>query len=80
MSYTLTIHDLFAMSGGALCGADADVAILDAGIEIDRVRFSGMCRSPEGYRRHYSGKHGLTAKLVAGPGRISFEAVKAEAI
>ena len=78
--YMLTIHDLFAVSDGALSGADADVAILDAGVEIDRVLFSGMCSSAEGYCRRYAGRPGLTAELVSGPGRISFEAVKANTI
>ena len=70
--YVLTIHDLFIMSGKLICGADAEVAILDGGVEIDRMKFSGMSRSAGGYRRIYSGKSGLTAKLVAGPCRICF--------
>ncbi|EIM14028.1 hypothetical protein [Pseudomonas chlororaphis] len=70
--YMLTIHDLFTIHGGILCGADAEVEILDDGIEIDRMKFSGMCRSVEGYSRSYAGKPGLTATLVSGPGRIRF--------
>ena len=71
--YTLTIHDLFTITGGALCGAEAEVAILDGGVEIDRMKFSGNCQSKDGYSREYTGKLGITADLVSGPGRIRFE-------
>lgn len=71
--YMLTIHDLFAITDGVLCGAEAEVAILDGGVEIDRMKFSGKCQSKDGYSRDYIGKLGLTAKLVSGPGRILFE-------
>ena len=70
--YMLTIHDLFAITGGVLCGAEAEVAILDCGVEIDRVKFSGKCPSKDGYSRSYHGKPGLIAELVSGPGRIHF--------
>ncbi|ROL94154.1 hypothetical protein BK636_02045 [Pseudomonas chlororaphis] len=69
--YILTIHDLFTMPGGVLCGADAEVAILDGGIEIDRMKFSGKVGpGGSGYRRSFTGKPGLIAKLVIGPCRI----------
>ena len=71
--YMLTIHDLFTVTEGDICGAEAEVAILDGGVEIDRMKFSGKCESKEGYSRAYTGKPGLTASLVAGPGRILFE-------
>lgn len=72
--YTLTIHDLFTIIGGDICGAEAEVVILDGGIEIDRMKFSGKCQSKEGYSRRYDGKPGLTAELASGPGRIHFAA------
>lgn len=73
--YRLTIHDLFTVTEGGICGADAVVAILDDGVEVDRVKFSGKCQSEGGYSRSYHGKSGLHAALVsAGPGRISFQA------
>ncbi|QAY87215.1 hypothetical protein [Pseudomonas arsenicoxydans] len=71
--YMLTIYDLFSITDAGICGAEADVAILDGGIEIDRVKFSGKCQSKDGYNRAYIGKPGLTAGLVSGPGRIRFE-------
>jgi hypothetical protein len=75
--YMLTIHDLFAITGGVLCGAEAEIAILEGGVEIDRMKFSGKCQSKDGYRRAYTGKPGLTAQLVSGPGRIGFQASSA---
>lgn len=72
--YVLTIHDLFAITDGVLCGAEAEVAILDGGVEIDRMKFSGKCQSKGGYSRSYYGKPGLTAELVSGPGRIQLQA------
>lgn len=71
--YMLTIHDLFTITGGGICGAEAEVAIFDGGVEIDRVKFSGKCQSKGGYSRSYCGKSGLTAKHVSGPGRIRFQ-------
>lgn len=71
--YMLTIHDLFAITDGVLCGVEAEVAILDGGVEIDRMKFSGKCQSKDGYRRAYTGTSELTATLVSGPGRILFE-------
>lgn len=72
--YILTIHDLFTMINGRICGAEARVAILDGDVEIDRLLFSGKCQSKHGYRRSYIGKPGLKARLVSGPGRICFQA------
>lgn len=78
--YVLTIHDLFTIADGGICGAEAEVVILDAGVEIDRVKFSGKCQSKDGYRRSYTGKPGLTAKHVTGPGRIRFQAESASGV
>ncbi|QJI11937.1 hypothetical protein HKK58_05130 [Pseudomonas sp. ADAK22] len=75
--YMLTIHGLFTITDGDICGAETEVAILDEGVEIDRVKFSGNCQSNEGYNRAYTGKPCLTAGLVSGPGRIRFEAKEA---
>lgn len=72
--YMLTIHDLFTVTKDGICGAKAEVAILDGGVEVDRVKFSGKCQSKGGYRRAYNGEPGLIAKLVSGPGRIHFAA------
>lgn len=71
--YMLTIYDLFTITDAGICGAEAEVVILDSGVEIDRMKFSGKCQSKEGYRRAYTGKPELTACLVSGPGRIRFE-------
>ncbi len=78
--YTLTIHDLFTVTEGSICGAEAVVAILDDGVEIDRVKFSGKCQSEGGYSRSYHGKSGLQAALVSGPGRLDFGLAQAVAI
>lgn len=76
--YMLTIHDLFTITDGNICGAEAEVAILDGGVEIDRMKFSGKCQSKGGYSRSYDGKPGLTAQLETGPEGISFVWRKAE--
>lgn len=78
--YMLTIYDLFTITDGDICGAETEVAILDEGVEIDRVKFSGKCQSKGGYSRSYHGKSGLQAALVSGPGRIDFGLVQAAAI
>ena len=78
--YMLTIHDLFTITDGVLCGVEAEVAILDGGVEIDRMKFSGKCQSKGGYSRSYYGKPGLEAALVSGPGRIDFGLAQAIAI
>ncbi len=78
--YVLTFHDLFTITGGVLCGAEAEIAILDGGVEVDRVKFSGKCQSKGGYSRSYHGKSGLQAALVSGPGRIDFGLAQAAAI
>ncbi|KAA5842240.1 hypothetical protein F2A37_16360 [Pseudomonas chlororaphis] len=72
--YILTYWDLFTIREGTLCGAEAEVAILDGGVEVDRMKFTGKYQGEDGYRRAYSGKPGLTAELVFGPGRIQFAA------
>lgn len=72
-SYMLTVKDLFTMPGGVICGADAEIAIMDGNIEIDRLTISGKCQSKDGYRRSYIARPGLSAKLIAGPGEIHFE-------
>lgn len=78
--YMLTIHDLFTIAGCGICGAEAEVAIFDGDVEIDRVKFSGKCQSKGGYSRGYYGKSGLEAALVSGPGRIDFDLEQASAI
>lgn len=78
--YMLTIHDLFTVTEGGICGAEAVVAILDGGVEVERVKFSGKCQSKGGYSRSYCGKSGLEAALVSGPGRIDFGLAQAVAI
>ncbi|NWA81597.1 hypothetical protein [Pseudomonas sp. D2002] len=78
--YLLTIHDLFNITDAGVCGAEAEVAILDGGVEIDRMKFSGKCQSKGGYSRSYYGKSGLKAALVSGPGRIDFGLKQAVAI
>ncbi|WP_460421826.1 hypothetical protein [Pseudomonas sp. ZL2] len=72
-NYILTIRDLFTMNNGVLAGAEAEISIMDGETEVDRLRFSGKCQSPQGYRKSYSGKLGLTAKLVSGVGQVTFE-------
>lgn len=75
--YTLTIHDLFTVTGTDICGAEAEVAILDGTAEVERVKFSGKCQSEGGYSRSYHGRPGLAAKIVKGPGRVAWESVAA---
>jgi hypothetical protein len=70
----LTIYDLFVITDVGICGAEAEVAVLDGGVEIDRVKFSGKCQGEDGYSRSYYGKRGLTAELLSGPGRIKLSA------
>lgn len=78
-SYLLTIHDLFAITDAGICGAETEIAVLDCGVEVDRIKFSGKCQSKEGYSRTYNGKPGLTAQLLSGPDGMSFIWGKAEA-
>ncbi|WP_257626773.1 hypothetical protein [Pseudomonas sp. Xaverov 83] len=78
--YMLTIYDLFTITDPGICGAEAEVAILDDGMEVDRVKFSGKCQSKGGYSRSYYGKPGLEAALVSGPGRIDFGLARTVAI
>jgi len=78
--YILTIHDLFTVTKIGICGAEAEVAILDRDVEIDRMKFSGKCQSKGGYSRSYHGKSGLEAALISGPGRIDFGLARAVAI
>ncbi|MEJ5280675.1 hypothetical protein WH299_15525 [Pseudomonas sp. MYb541] len=78
--YMLTIYDLFTITDAGICGAEAEVAILDSGVEIDRMKFSGKCQSKGGYSRSYQGKPGLKAALLSGPGRIDFGLAQAVAI
>lgn len=72
-NYTLSIRDLLSMSGSDACGAQAVIAITDGEKEVDRITITGKCQSPDGYHRSYTGKSGLTARLVSGVGSISFE-------
>lgn len=70
--YVLTIWDLFTMNGSDVCGGEAVIAIMDGDREVDRVTVSGKCQSTSGYRRSYTGKPGLTARLISGPEALSF--------
>ncbi|MDC3735402.1 MULTISPECIES: hypothetical protein [Pseudomonas] len=47
--YMLTIHDLFTITDLGICGAEIEVAILDCGVEIDRIKFQGKCQSEDDY-------------------------------
>lgn len=71
-SYMLTIRDLFTVREGMLAGAHAVIAIMDGDTEVDRMSFSGLYRSPQGYCRSYTGRPGLTAQLVSGPESLNF--------
>jgi len=74
--YILTIKDMFAVSGGAICGADATIAIMDGEREIDSLTFSGKVGpGGQGARLTYNGKPGLTAKVTSGPGSITMASV-----
>lgn len=70
-NYMLTLRDLFSTSNGVLCGAETQVAILDNGVEVDRLVFSGKCHH---YQRRYTGKPGLRAVIASGPGSIEMDA------
>ena len=75
-SYMLTIKDLFAMSGGLICGGNVEIAIMDSENEIDRFTVSGKVGPDgEGYRCSYIGKPGLNAKVASGPGSITMTSV-----
>lgn len=43
-NYVLTIRGLFSMSKGDQYGAETQVAILDNGVEVDRVHFRRKCQ------------------------------------
>jgi hypothetical protein len=74
----LTIKDLFAMLGGVICGAESEVVILDGETEIDRLKFCGKVGpGGQGYRRSYTGRPGLKAKIALGPGSITLASVLA---
>lgn len=74
--YMLNIRDLFTVCSGSLCGAEIVIAVFDGDTEIDRLRFQGKVGpGGEGYRRSYTGKPGLNAQIVSGPGGINFQAV-----
>ncbi|MFJ2526192.1 hypothetical protein ACIOWB_24005 [Pseudomonas capeferrum] len=67
-NYILTIRDLFLMNKDDQHGAETQVAILDNGVEVDRVHFRGKC---DQYQRLYTGKPGLSATIASGPGTIT---------
>jgi len=71
--YELVISNLFNVSLGVISGTDAEIAILDGGEEIERIKFSGKI-GPDGpgYRKLYRGKLGLTAELMFGSCEIRF--------
>ena len=74
--YKLIIRDLFTTSNGALCGAEAVVAIFDGEAEIDRLSFKGKVGpGGDGNVRTYTAKPGLKARIVSGPGSINMESV-----
>ncbi|MGR3892835.1 hypothetical protein FW760_00305 [Pseudomonas sp. 1176_21] len=74
--YMLTIRDLFTMKGGDVCGAKAEIAILDGDTEVDRVGITGKVGpGGSGYQREYKGKPGLRAELKDGVGQITFMAI-----
>ncbi|MCX5511335.1 hypothetical protein [Pseudomonas sp. BJa3] len=77
--YVLTIWDLFTMSGSDVSGGEAVIAIMDGDQEVDRITISGKCQGQNGYRRSYTGKPGLTARLTSGPKALSFAWDKSEA-
>ncbi|WP_256659309.1 hypothetical protein [Pseudomonas sp. F16(2018)] len=77
--YVLTIWDLFTMSGSDVSGGKAEIAIMDGDQEVDRMTLSGKCQSPNGYCRSYTGKPGLTARLISGPKALSFAWDKSDA-
>ncbi|OFS72048.1 hypothetical protein HMPREF3173_16050 [Pseudomonas sp. HMSC08G10] len=75
-SYVLTIRDLFAVREGAMVGDHSEVAILNGGIEIDRIKVSGKIGpGGDGYQRKYDGGPGLSAKLLTKVGQITFAAI-----
>ncbi len=58
-----------------MSGIQADIAIMDGDIEIDRVKQSGKVGPGESvYRREYKGKPGLAAKFLSEVGQITFAA------
>ncbi|MDS9879473.1 hypothetical protein RMI40_32085 [Pseudomonas protegens] len=74
--YVLTIWDLLTIHEGGASGGESFVAIMDGQSEVDRMKFTGKTGpGGNGYRRSYTGKQGLTARLISGPGRIRFDAV-----
>lgn len=74
--YMLTINDLLTVSDGVIFGADAEVAILDGSVEIDRLKFSGKVGpGGPGFRKSCEGRPGLTAELVSGCCSASFRKV-----
>ncbi|WP_409300494.1 hypothetical protein [Pseudomonas sp. KCJK8993] len=75
-SYMLTMQNLFTINEGVMAGGNAEIAILDGEIEIDRVRLSGKVGPGESvYRREYKGKPGLKAELLTKVGQITFKAI-----
>lgn len=74
--YMLTIWDLFTMSGSDVSGGEAVIAIMDGDQEIGRITISGKCQSQDGYRRSYTGKPGLSARVIAGPGTVALQSIQ----
>jgi hypothetical protein len=71
VSYTLALSDVFELVDGAICGSNLEIVILDGETEIERLQRRGKITSG-GYRERYRGKPGLRARLVSGPGALSF--------
>lgn len=72
VTYCITIHDLYRIEGGLMCGDEAVVSILDSGREVRRERFIGKCSSAGGYTRKFRGQPGLVARLISGGCRMEF--------
>ncbi|WP_312963955.1 hypothetical protein [Stutzerimonas nitrititolerans] len=71
VNYDLVLADMYRIEGGLLCGSHAEIAIMDGGREVDRIRRNGMIRDSS-YRIPYQGKPGLTAVLLSGKCQVRF--------
>ncbi|UDI95305.1 hypothetical protein [Pseudomonas sp. IAC-BECa141] len=68
--YMLNIRNLFGTSSGVVCGVEVVVALLDGGTEIDRLNFKGKVGPGGGFSLSYTGKPGLSAEIISGPGSV----------
>lgn len=69
--YILQVRDLGSMSKGEQYGAETYVAILEDGAEVGREVFRGKCKQ---HQRRYTGRPGLSAVIITGPGSITMTA------